>query len=138
HPSPAPAPPQGTVSKTLGKYSLLRVVGRGGMGVVYEAVDTALDRKVALKTMHPNSGAGAREARAEEERFLREAKLSATLAKHPNIVSVYEAGVIEGKRFIAMEFIKGKSLAQWGKSGSITIRQQVGVLRDVASGGGSG
>ncbi|HVR84383.1 MAG TPA: protein kinase, partial [Planctomycetota bacterium] len=132
--SPAPAAPPGTVSKTLGKYSLLRVVGRGGMGVVYEAMDTALDRRVALKTMHPNSGAGAREARDEEERFLREAKLSATLAKHPNIVSVYEAGVIEGKRFIAMEFIRGKSLAQWAKSGSITIRQQVGVLRDVARG----
>jgi tetratricopeptide (TPR) repeat protein len=125
---PAPAP------QKMGKYTLVRVVGRGGMGIVYEAIDTALQRKVALKTMlsHPNASPG--ESRQEEERFLREARLSATLAKHPNLVSVYEAGVIEGKRYLAMEFIEGVSLSRWRKSGSVAFRQQVSLLRDVALG----
>jgi serine/threonine protein kinase/Tol biopolymer transport system component len=124
----------GSSSKAMGKYTLVRVIGRGGMGVVYEAIDTALDRKVALKTMLPNPHAEAGEARQEEERFLREAKLSATLAKHPNIVSVYEAGVIDEKRYLAMELIEGRSLARWRSSGKFSLKEQVSVLRDVAAG----
>jgi WD40 repeat protein/serine/threonine protein kinase len=131
----APAAAQsGSPPRTLGKYKLVRVIGRGGMGVVYEAIDTALDRKVALKTMLPNPDAGPKEAKQDAERFLREAKLSATLAKHPNVVSVYEAGVIDQKRYLAMELIEGQSFGRWKKSGSVTVRQQVTVLRDVAQG----
>jgi serine/threonine protein kinase len=116
----------------LGKCSLLRELGRGGMGVVYEAVDTQLDRKVAFKIMVSNPNAAAEERALEEERFVREAQLAARLPKHPHIVSVYEVGVIDGKRYLAIEFIDGQPVSKWRKSGSITIRQQVTLLRDVA------
>jgi serine/threonine protein kinase/rubrerythrin len=115
----------------LGKYLLDRVLGRGGCGVVYLAEDAELHRKVALKLMHRGSGSDSKESSHEVERFVREAQLSARL-RHPNIVSIYEAGTIDGKHYIAMEYVEGTSMAQWRKGGSITIRQQVRVLRDVA------
>ena len=114
----------------FGKYEILRELGRGGMGVVYEAMDTQLHRRVALKMLLAGIPGDAQESQFEEERFLREARLSANLAKHPNLVSVYEAGVIDGKRYLAMEFIDGLPMSKWRKAGSITIRQQVKVLRD--------
>jgi serine/threonine protein kinase len=117
---------------TLGKYTLDKELGRGGMGIVYEALDRELGRKVALKTLLLSPNADAVESRAEEDRFLREAKLTAKLPKHPNIVSVYEAGIIDGKRYLAMELIEGRSFGKWRKAGTPTIRRQVEILRDVA------
>ena len=73
-------------------------------------------------------------ARVDEERFLREAKLTAQVPPHPHIVGVYEAGVIEGNRYIAMEFIDGVSMLEWYKDKSIRMRQRVQVLRDIAQG----
>jgi predicted Ser/Thr protein kinase len=128
-PAPAPSKPG---PRPLGKYTILRELGRGGMGVVYEALDTPLNRKVALKMMLGSAREDPEEARLEEERFLRESRLSANLPKHPHIVSVYEAGAIEGKRYLAMEFIDGKSLSKWRKGASVTTRQHVTLLRDVA------
>jgi serine/threonine protein kinase len=116
----------------LGKYTLVHELGRGGMGIVYEAVDEELGRKVALKTLLLSPNADARESQAEVDRFLREAKLTAKLPKHPNIVSVYEAGIIEGKRYLAMELIEGRSFGKWRKAGSPPLRRQVEILRDVA------
>jgi WD40 repeat protein/serine/threonine protein kinase len=117
----------------LGKYEILRELGRGGMGVVYEALDAQLRRRVALKLLIGSGPtADAREAQLDEERFLREARLSANLSKHPHIVSVYEAGVLDGRRYLAMELIEGVRMGTWRKAGSTTIRQQVKVLRDVA------
>jgi WD40 repeat protein/serine/threonine protein kinase len=117
----------------LGKYEIVRELGRGGMGVVYEAVDTQLSRRVALKLLlSPGPAVDAQEAQMDEERFLREARLSANLSKHPFIVSVYEAGILDGKRYLAMELIEGLRMSAWRKAGSTTIRQQVKLLRDVA------
>ncbi|MBV8879499.1 MAG: serine/threonine protein kinase, partial [Planctomycetaceae bacterium] len=121
-----------TKTATFGKYRLLRELGRGGMGIVYEALDTELNRKVALKTMIVNPAADPKDARLDEERFLREAQLSASLTKHPNIVSVYEAGVIQGRRCLAMELIDGKPMSEWWKDPSATMKQQVEVLRSAA------
>jgi predicted Ser/Thr protein kinase len=116
----------------LGKYTLDKELGRGGMGIVYEALDRELGRKVALKTLLLSPNADAVESQQEEDRFLREAKLTAKLPKHPNIVSVYEAGIIDGRRYLAMELIEGRSFGKWRKSGTPTIRRQVEILRDVA------
>jgi tRNA A-37 threonylcarbamoyl transferase component Bud32 len=116
----------------FGKYRLLRELGRGGMGVVYEAEDVALHRKVALKTMIPHAAADPKEAKNEEERFLREARLAASLPKHPHIVGVYEAGVIEGRRYIAMELIQGEPLSDWRARETGTPREEVELLRDAA------
>jgi predicted Ser/Thr protein kinase len=118
--------------KTLGKYELIKVLGRGSMGVVYDALDTSLNRKVALKLLHPLPGPGFRESAQDVQQFVKEAQLSANLPKHPNIVTVYEAGLLENRHFIAMERIEGLPLSSWRRKGSVTIRQQVKLLRDVA------
>ncbi|MBI3856523.1 MAG: serine/threonine protein kinase, partial [Planctomycetes bacterium] len=116
---------------TFGKFALLSEVGRGGMGLVYEAHDNDLDRRVALKLLLSSPNAEPKERELEEERFIREAKLSARL-KHPHIVTVYDAGAVEARRYIAMEFIDGQPLSEWRRKGSVTIRHQVAILRDIA------
>jgi WD40 repeat protein/serine/threonine protein kinase len=113
----------------LGKYQLIRELGRGGMGVVYEALDSQLNRKVALKLMLTNPNADPKDRALEEERFVQEAQLSAKL-KHPNIVSVYEAGLLEGRQFLSMEMIVGSAFNEWRKT--VTIRQQIQVVADVS------
>ena len=118
--------------KTLGKYELMKELGRGSMGVVYDALDTSLNRKVALKLLHPLPGPGFRESAQDVQQFVKEAQLSANLPKHPNIVTVYEAGLLEHRHFIAMERIEGLPLSSWRRRGSVTIRHQVKLLRDVA------
>jgi hypothetical protein len=127
------APPAGTGGRlgTFGKFVLRSEVGRGGMGLVYEAQDTDLDRRVALKVLLSSPSAEPKERELEEERFIREARLSAKL-KHPHIVTVYEAGVTHGRRYIAMEYIHGQPLSVWRRKGSVTVRQQVAILRDIA------
>jgi WD40 repeat protein/tetratricopeptide (TPR) repeat protein len=115
---------------SLGKYKLTRELGRGGMGVVYEALDSQLNRKVALKLMLSNPNADPKERALEEERFVQEAQLSAKL-KHPNIVTVYEAGLLDGRQFLSMEMIEGQAFNEWRKT--VTIRLQIQTLADVAS-----
>src|SRR5207249_6196314 len=90
-----------SIRKKLGKYRIVRQVGRGGMGVVYEAIDADLGRTVALKMLIATQAADPKEAAIDEERFVREARLSANLPKHPGIVGVYESGILEGRRYIA-------------------------------------
>lgn len=134
-PSIAPAAssgaPAAAMLERLGKYELLRELGRGGMGVVYEARDTDLNRKVALKLMITPAGADPKEIAHDEERFVQEAQVTAQL-KHPHIVTVYEAGILEGRRFIAMELVEGLPFSQWRKEKETSLKQQVAVLRDVA------
>ncbi len=101
---------------TVGRYVILNLVGRGGMGEVYAAYDPQLDRRVALKLLHQTAGKGS-SVRIARERLLREAKAIARLS-HPNVVVVHDAGAIEdpvqGERvFLAMEFIEGGTLASW-------------------------
>ncbi|HYE99383.1 MAG TPA: protein kinase [Planctomycetota bacterium] len=120
-----------TAPASFGKYMLLRELGRGGMGIVYEAVDSTLNRKVALKTMVPNPLQDPELARQERERFLREGQLAARLPKHPHLVGLYEAGVVEGRRYLAMELVDGRPLAEWAAAGA-SLRDRVAVLRDAA------
>jgi eukaryotic-like serine/threonine-protein kinase len=94
--------PVGTI---LGHYQIISLLGVGGMGEVYLAVDTKLDRKVALKIL-PADVASRRD---RMDRFTREAKAAAAL-NHPNIAHVYQIGETSGIHFIAMEFIDGETL----------------------------
>src|SRR5262249_29177490 len=107
--SPAAAtPPHGetlTPGSLFGAYRIVREVGRGGMGVVYEAVHLALDRHVARKVL-PVRGP---RAAAQLERFLREARTAAGL-HHTNIVPVFDVGQVGGTPYYAMQFIDGTSL----------------------------
>jgi serine/threonine protein kinase len=126
-PSALPEPPA-----TVGRYRLVREAGRGAMARVFEAMDLELQRKVALKMLLGSPNAQPEEARLDEERFLREARLSAGLPKHPNIVGIYDAGVIGGRRFLAMEFVDGQPMDKWLKAGSVSIGRPTTLLRDVA------
>ncbi|MFQ5596116.1 MAG: protein kinase, partial [Anaerolineae bacterium] len=91
----------------IGRFRLEVEVGRGGMGVVYRALDPSLNRPVALKLLAPHLG-GDQDALA---RFHREAALAAGL-KHPHIAIVYEFGEHEGRPYIAMEWIEGRTLKE--------------------------
>ena len=90
----------------LGHYRLDGLIGRGGMGEVFRAVDTRLNRAVAVKVMHP-SGSGLDTA---VMRFLREARAASAL-NHPNIVTIHDVGETpSGEHFIVQEFIDGRTL----------------------------
>jgi hypothetical protein len=118
----------------LGKYHIIRELGRGGMGIVFEATDVELNRPVALKMLREDpSGEPGTASREEEERFILEARLTANLPRHPHLVSVYEAGILEGHRFIAMEYIPGQDFSRWRHRDGVALRDQVAVLRDIAS-----
>jgi hypothetical protein len=91
----------------LGDFRILRELGRGGMGVVYEAEQTSLSRRVALKVLP----FAAMLDKQQLARFKNEARAAATL-DHPNIVAIYSVGVERGVHYYAMQFIEGQSLAQ--------------------------
>ncbi|HEX5746668.1 MAG TPA: serine/threonine-protein kinase [Archangium sp.] len=93
------------------RYTVLHVLGQGGIGVVLAAYDARLDRRVALKLVRPRPERGTSDEL--EARLVREAKVMARL-NHPHVVSVYDAGTLEdGTVFIAMEYVEGQTLRQW-------------------------
>jgi len=94
----------------VGRYEIDSRLGAGGMGVVYAAIDTELQRKVALKLMRPD-GLGQIGTQGRE-RMMREARLLAALS-HPNVVTVFDVGTHDSKVFVAMELVDGGSLASW-------------------------
>ncbi|MCI0461534.1 MAG: protein kinase [Gemmataceae bacterium] len=106
HPPPPVAPlSESLVGTTLGEYRIVRELGRGGMGVVYEAVQLSLGRHVALKLLPPQWAASPRHL----ERFRREARAAARL-HHTNIVPVFGVGAHRGLYYYAMQYIQGQSL----------------------------
>jgi serine/threonine protein kinase/WD40 repeat protein len=104
-PSARTATPDGTTPRQLGEYRILREVARGGMGIVYEAVQESLGRHVALKVLPFQSLANA----THRERFRREARAAANL-HHTNIVPVFGVGEHDGIHYFAMQFIQGQGL----------------------------
>jgi serine/threonine protein kinase len=91
----------------VGRYEIIEPVGAGGMGRVYSARDPVLDRRVALKLLHPHAATD-----ELETRLLREAKAMARLS-HPEVITVHDAGRYADQLFIAMEFVEGRTLRQW-------------------------
>ncbi|HLT40630.1 MAG TPA: serine/threonine-protein kinase, partial [Enhygromyxa sp.] len=94
----------------VGRYVILERVGAGGMGVVYAAWDPKLDRKVALKLLH---GASAKSS-DHGQRLEREAQAMARLT-HPNVIAVHDVGEVDGRVFVAMEFVEGETLGRWAR-----------------------
>src|SRR5262249_3113943 len=123
------APPEaGDELGRLGKYRILKILGRGGMGVVYQAEDPVLKRAVAIKAMLPNLADSA----SANQRFLREARALAAV-EHDHIVRIYQVDEDRGIPFLAMEFLKGAPLEERLKRGEeLPIRETLRVGREVA------
>lgn len=114
--------------RTIGAYKVEREIGRGGMGEVYLARDTRLDRPVAIKLLPASFSHDADRVR----RFLLEAR-AASLLNHPNIVTIHEVAEFEGLRFIVSEFIEGKTLRELMKTTEIKLEQALDILTQTAS-----
>ena len=91
--------------RTVAHYRIVEKLGEGGMGVVYKARDTRLERMAALKVLPPEKTADPDRKR----RFVQEAKAASAL-NHPNIITIYDIGADDGMDFIAMEYVAGRSL----------------------------
>jgi serine/threonine protein kinase len=116
--------------KRIGKYSIVETIGKGGMGVVYRAVDTVLEREVALKVQRyvdtPDDQSLAR--------FFREAKLIASL-RHRNIVTIYDMGQDDDKLYIVMELLRGEDLSTKLASGEhLSLELRIHIVSEVAEG----
>jgi eukaryotic-like serine/threonine-protein kinase len=117
--------------ETIGRFEILREIGRGAMGVVYEARDPDLGRTVALKVIQ--AAAEGDELQGFEERFLDEAKIAAAL-QHPGIVVVHEVGrdIGTGTLFIALELLRGETLAELARAGPVRWERVMRIIAQVA------
>jgi predicted ATPase len=113
----------------FGGYEILQRLGAGGMGEVYRARDPRLERELAIKTLSPNLCSHPEAL----SRFDREAR-SACALNHPNIVTIYELGQVNGTHFIAMELVQGETVRALLASGAIPFRKAVAIAAQVADG----
>jgi len=125
------------VGRSIGHYKIVSLLGRGGMGEVYLAEDSRLERKVALKVLP----AAFTQNRDRVRRFEREAKAASAL-NHPNILTIHEIGEVDGAHYIVSEFVEGETLralmerGRLGISEAIVIADQVAGALSVAHGAG--
>ena len=119
------------IGETIGHYQILRKLGEGGMGEVYLARDTKLDRKIALKVLPPEAAA----SQERLERFRREAKAVAAL-NHPNIVTIYSVEEVDSHHFLTMEYVEGKTLSEVVPKSGLSLEKffEIGIpLADALS-----
>lgn len=118
------------IGDTISHYHIVERLGGGGMGEVYEAIDTKLDRKVALKFLHPEASRHT----SAKERFVREAR-SASVLDHPNICTVFEIDETDdGRLFIAMAHYGGGSLARKLEAGPLGVDESLSIAIQIAAG----
>src|SRR5882757_4933706 len=113
--------------KQLGPYEIVSPLGAGGMGEVYRALDTRLDRTVAIKVL-PSHLSSSPESK---QRFDREAKSISSLS-HPNICTLYDVGSQDGIDFLVMEYLEGQTLAERLAKGPLPIAQALTVGIEIA------
>jgi serine/threonine-protein kinase len=113
----------------IGPYQILERIGMGGMGEVFLAYDSRLDRRVAIKRIRPGSEVTA----ASRERFRREARLAARLS-HSAIVQVYDILEEEGSEYIVMEYVEGTTLRDQVRRGPLDVRAVLELARELAAG----
>jgi tetratricopeptide (TPR) repeat protein/predicted Ser/Thr protein kinase len=116
------------IGRTISHYQILDKLGEGGMGVVYKAKDTHLDRFVAIKVLPPERVADPERKR----RFVQEAKAASAL-NHPNIVTVHDIDQAEGVDFIAMEYVEGKTLHELIQGRGLPLSQCLDYSAQIAS-----
>src|SRR5688572_13684917 len=107
------------IGKTIGQYTILEEIGRGGMATVYSAMQTSMNRKVAIKVLPPHF----MHDPGFLERFVREVEVISSL-EHPHILPIYDYGQVDNVPFIAMRYLGGGSMAQM-------IRRAVIKLDDI-------
>src|SRR5712691_7571392 len=112
----------------IGSYRLDSQIGSGGMGSVYRALDTKLNRYVAIKFLSDDLADA-----AARRRFQREAQTASSL-NHPHILTVHDAGEFEGRQYLVTELIDGGTLEDWARAEKRTWRQIVELLIGVADG----
>src|SRR5512144_1957806 len=117
------------IGRTISHYRVIELLGAGGMGEVYRAEDTRLERMVAMKFL-PRSDGGRTE---ERERLVREAR-SASALNHPNICTIHEVDEAEGEVFIVMELLEGRSVRAMIASGPLPVADMLRVAANVVSG----
>ncbi len=113
--APVPGIANGCVPSMLGRYKVLKELGRGAMGVVYLGKDPKIQRFVAIKTMRLDQIDDGDKLKEVKARFFREAESAGRLS-HPNIVTIYDAGEQDDLGYIAMEVLEGHSLKQWART----------------------
>src|SRR6185503_4557107 len=116
------------IGTTVGPYQILDVLGKGGMGVVYRALDEDLQRKVALKFLHT-------ELTSDKSRILRfkqEARAASAL-NHPNILTVFAIGEIDGRYYISTELVEGETLRELMKSRQLSLSQILSIASQISS-----
>ncbi len=113
---------QDLAGRTLLHYHIEEKIGQGGMGEVYRARDTRLDRTVALKILPPTFASD----KDRMKRFIREAKAASALT-HPNVATIFEVGEAEGVHFIAMEYVSGQTLSEWAGKRTVKLGQIIDI-----------
>ncbi len=117
------------IGQTVSHYRILNKLGEGGMGTVYEAEDTLLGRRVAVKSLKVPSTPGQKHFRT---RFLREAR-AASMLNHPHIATIYDYGETEdGQPYLVMELIQGQTLADLLQQNSLSSERAIAIVRQVA------
>jgi formylglycine-generating enzyme required for sulfatase activity/cephalosporin-C deacetylase-like acetyl esterase/predicted Ser/Thr protein kinase len=116
------------IGKTLAHYEITSQLGKGGMGVVYKARDTHLDRSVAIKVLPPEAVADAERKR----RFVQEAKAASAL-NHPNIVTIHDISQSDGVDFIAMEYVEGQTLDRLIAGSRLAFEQVIDYAVQISS-----
>lgn len=124
---------QTLLKQTFGHYQIVREAGRGGMSVVYEAIDARFGRRVALKVLAIPQSLSPEMRSAMITRLNREARAIARLS-HPNIVTIYDIGEEDGQHFIVMEYLEGLTLRERLDQGPLTSEEALSVLDQVAGG----
>ncbi len=120
--------PELAAGTRIDRYEILSLLGRGGMGEVYLAHDEKLDRKIALKLLPPEFTTNHERVR----RFQQEARAASAL-NHPNIIIIHEIGEVDGRHFIATEFVDGQTLRQRLKRESLTLFESLNIAIQVCS-----
>jgi eukaryotic-like serine/threonine-protein kinase len=116
------------IGKTFGQYQIIGVLGKGGMGAVYLAFDSELHRKVALKLLHDDLSSDSQRV----QRFKQEARAVSAL-NHPNILTIHQIGGLDGRQFIATEFVAGETLREIIRHNRVSVAYALDIVTQIGS-----